>query len=127
MQAFVLLAGLLHAAPAPAPPAPRAFIVIAGISEYADKEIPARPHAEDDARARQSLFADRRYLGADRDQMRLLLGKSATRRALLEALAWLRDKAGPDDLVLFAFFGHGAALGERSDRLCYLASDSTLA
>src|SRR3954471_21749683 len=98
MQALLLLASVLHAAPVPAPPPPRAFIVVAGISTYPDKEIPPRPHAEDDARALHALLTDCRYLGAGKDQMCLLLGKAATRRNLLESLAWLRDRAGPDDL-----------------------------
>src|SRR5437763_5755108 len=125
MHSLLLLVGLLSAAPPP--PAPPAFIVIAGINSYADKEIPSRPHPEDDARALHDLLADRRYLGAGKEQMRLLLGKSATRRALLDSMEWLRDKAGRDDLVLFAFFGQGATLGNDGSRRCYLAADSTLA
>jgi C-terminal peptidase prc len=127
MQAFLVLAGLLPTAPVPATPAPPVYIVIAGISAYSDREIPSRPHAEEDARALHDLLADRRYLGAGKDQMRLLLGKAVTRRSLLESMEWLRDRAGPDDLVLFAFFGQGATLGERGDRICYLTADSTLA
>ncbi len=127
MQTLLLLAALLPAAPVPVAPAPRAFIVIAGINDYADKEVPSRPHPEEDARALHDLLADCRYLGAGKDQMRLLLGKSATRRALLESMQWLRERAGPDDLVLFAFFGQGATLDERGERIGYLAADSTLA
>jgi hypothetical protein len=127
MQTLVLLAGLLPAAPTPVALAPRVFVVIAGIDAWVEREIPPRPHAEEDARALHALLADRRHLGVRKEQMRLLLGRSATRRALLESLRWLRDSAGPDDLVLFAFFGRGAALGERGDRVCYLTADSTLA
>ena len=126
MQTLVLLAGLLNAAPLPAAPAPRSFIVIAGISNYSDKEIPPRPDAEDDARALHELFADRKRLGASKEEMRLLLGKAATRPALLDSLNWLR-KAEANDLVVFAFFGQAATIDERGERVCYLAADSTVA
>jgi carboxyl-terminal processing protease len=75
------------------------------------------------------------YLGADPDHVRLLLGKEdktrpskpATRANILAAVRWLASNARRDDLVIFAYFGQGASLGERGDRTCYLASDSTLA
>lgn len=127
MQPLMLLASLVSTTPAPPPPAPRAFIVIAAVDNYADKEIPSRSHAETDARALHSLLADRRHLGAVKEQMRLLTGRDVTRHKLLDSMRWLRDSAGPDDLVLFAFFGQGATLDERRGQIAYLASDSTLA
>ena len=42
---------------------------------------------------------------------------------MLKTLDWLEKTAKKDDLVVFAFFGNGAPLGERS---CYFTVDSTL-
>src|SRR5262249_37767933 len=108
-------------------------VVLVGISEYADKQITPRPHAEDDVKALYDLFTSKDYLGADPDPVRLLLGKEAAQRKsqpatkdnIVKALEEFKD-AKQDDLVVFAFFGEGASLGERGDRHCYFAVDSTL-
>src|SRR5262249_14664494 len=79
------------------------------------------------------LVTNKDYLGVDADHVRLLLGKEdaqrksqpATKDNIVKALEWLKD-AKQDDLVVFAFFGEGASLGERGDRHCYFASHSTL-
>ena len=43
--------------------------------QYADKQIKPRPYAEDDAKALYDLFTNKDYLGADADNVRLLLGE----------------------------------------------------
>src|SRR5262249_18396088 len=88
------------------------------------------PHAEADAKALYDLFTSKDYLGVDKEHVRLLLGEKddqrgsqpATRDNILKAFQWAADNAGRDDLVVFAFIGQGAPLGERS---CYFAGDST--
>ena len=110
----------------------QSYVVVVGISEYADKEILPRPHAEADAKAFYDLFSSTKHLGVAPEQIRLLLGKAdaqrksepATQENILKALHWAVTTAKRDDLVVFAFFGQGAAL---RDRTCYLASDSTYA
>ncbi|MBI1917650.1 MAG: caspase family protein [Planctomycetes bacterium] len=112
----------------------RPHIVLIGISHYADEHIKSRPHAEDDVKALYDLFTSKDYLGADPKNVRLLLGKedgkrnskAATRENILDAVKWLASDAKRDDLVLFAFIGQGCSLGERGERTCYFASDSTL-
>jgi C-terminal peptidase prc len=114
--------------------APRAYVVLVGISDYADKQINPRPHAEDDAKALYDLVTDKDYLGADADHVRLLLGKDddkrhsqpATKENIIKAVEWLKTEAKAGDLVIFGFLGEGCSLGERGDRRCYLATDSTL-
>lgn len=111
---------------------PQAYVVLVGISQYADAQILPRPHAEDDAKALHDLFADKQYLGAGPDHVRLLLGTAdpgrraelATRQRIVDALAWAAKSAGRDDLVVFAFMGQGGPL---ADRACYFATDSTFA
>ena len=55
--------------------ASQTYVVLVGISNYADKQIKPRPHAEDDAKALAELFANKKYLGVDKDHSRLLLGE----------------------------------------------------
>ena len=140
--AGVLLIALAMASPAAADeakaaPVPagkqRAFAVLVGISDYADKQIKPRPHAEADARALYDLFTDPKYQGVAARDVFLLLGKEddkgkgkkATRAALLDALKYVAKEAGPHDLVVFAFIGQGGPLGESGDRRCYFLADST--
>jgi len=110
--------------------AKHAYIVLVGISKYSDPQILSRAHPEDDIKAYYDLFTDKRYLGADRDHIRLLLGspdaqrssEPATHENILKALHWAVSKASKDDMVIFAFSGEGAPL---ADRACYFAADST--
>ena len=111
-------------------PASQPYVVLVGISKYADPQILPRQHAEADAKALYDLFTNKDYLGVDAQHVRLLLGSSdskrssepATHQNIIDALQWAAKNARRNDLVVFAFFGEGAPLGERS---CYFASDST--
>ena len=113
---------------------PETYVVIVGISNYADKQIKPRLRAEDDARAWYDLFTNKDYMGADAEHMRLLLGEpdgkrdsqKATHENIIKGLHWLAANARRDDLAIFVFLGQGGSLGETGDRVCYFASDSTL-
>src|SRR5262245_41626780 len=115
----------------PKPSEPRAVLI--GISEYKDKQIKARPHAEDDIKALYDLLLDKKYLGIKPENVRLLLGKAdekrnsqpATRANILDAAKWLASESRVGDLTLFIFVGEGGPLGEKSDRRCYFAFDSS--
>ena len=101
----------------------RPFVVVAGIDKYEDPQIKSRKNAEADAKALFELFTSKDSLGAEADHPKLLLGSSdgdakATKANILKSLQWLEKSAKKDDLVIFAIFGNGAPLGERS---CYFA------
>jgi carboxyl-terminal processing protease len=106
------------------------YVVLVGIDKYADPQILPRQHAQADAKALYDVVTNKEHLGVDAAHVRLLLGQPdekrksepATRENILKALNWVAANAKPDDLVLFAFIGQGAPLGERS---CYFATDST--
>ncbi len=112
---------------------PQPYVVLIGISNYADKQIKPRAHAEDDAKALFDMLTDKKYLGVDKEHSRLLLGdaakvpgsQAATRENILKALHWIADNAKSNDLVLFGFFGEGGPLGDLGAHRCYFASDST--
>jgi C-terminal peptidase prc len=106
------------------------YVVLVGVSNYADPQILPRPHAEADVKALYDVFTNKDYLGAGAEHVKLLLGSAdagrhsepATHENILKALQWVGANAGRDDLVIFAFIGQGAPLGER---FCYFGSDST--
>lgn len=108
-------------------------VLLIGIGDSKDSQIKPRKHAEDDARALYDLCISKDHLGAPASHVQLLLGKpdrtrpslAATRANILAALGRLAASASRDDLVLIAFLGQGAPLGERGDRTCYFAADST--
>ncbi|MBM4071539.1 MAG: hypothetical protein FJ271_21785 [Planctomycetes bacterium] len=109
---------------------PQPYVVVVGIDKYADNHILPRKHAEADAQALYDLFIAKEHLGVDDKHIKLLLGSPdktrpnelATRGNILKALNWLHTQAGRDDLVVLAFMGQGAPVGER---LCFFATDST--
>lgn len=108
----------------------KAYVVLVGISRYEDPQIKPRPHAETDVKALYDLFTAKKYLGVEKDHIRLLLGtqdakrhsEPATRENILKELKWAAQSAGRNDLVVFAFIGQGGPLG---DRTCYFGTDST--
>ncbi len=128
---LLLLSGQGRAEGQATPPQP--YVVLVGISKYADAKIKPRTHAEDDARALYDLFTNKDYLGVDKKHVKLLLGspdgkrgsQPATRENILKALQWLASEARGKDPVIFAFFGNGGPLGDLGDRRCYFAADST--
>lgn len=137
----VLMAALLGglalsvslAAEAPVPgPGPQKWLLMVGISSYADKDIIPRKHAETDAKALFDVFVSPDHGGVPAAHARLLLGKpgdkgkAATRAAFLESLKWLAKSANPGDQVVIGFFGQGAPVGESGEGRCYLLADSTV-
>src|ERR1700680_1606433 len=118
---FVVIFGALLAAPvARAAEGSQPYVVLVGIDKYADTQIKPRQHAEADAKAMYDLFASKDYLGVDPKNIKRPLGASDPKRSgevapranILKALTWIEKNARRDDLVVFAFFGNGAPLGE---------------
>ena len=77
---LILAAFLLVSPLRTAEDGPQKYVVLIGISNYADKQIKPRPKAENDAKALFDLFTDKEYLGVERDHVRLLLGTQDDRR-----------------------------------------------
>jgi C-terminal peptidase prc len=133
LTALLLLAGLL-AQPARAAEADESvgqpYVVLVGVSNYADKQILPRPTAEADAKSLYDLFVSKGHLAVDARHIKLLLGspdkergsEPATRASILKALEWAGKSARKDDLVIVGLFVQGAPVGERA---CYFAADST--
>src|SRR4051794_11502302 len=116
--ALLALAGFARAEEEASKPQP--YVVLVGISKYADEGIKSRAHAEDDAKALYDIFTSKDYLGVNPKHIRLLLGSEdakrgsqpATRENILKALQWLSTNARAKDPVIFAFLGNGGPIGE---------------
>lgn len=85
----------------------RFHAILIGINSYADPSIPALRFARQDAEALGALLAGGE-LGKD-VTLHLLLDREATRGRILHLIGVdVAQRAGPDDIVLFYFAGHGS-------------------
>src|SRR5262249_9450323 len=57
-------------------PTTKTYLVLVGVSQYGDKQIKPRPHAEDDAKALYDVFTNKDYRGVDPANVHLLLGNA---------------------------------------------------
>ncbi|HEV3144397.1 MAG TPA: S41 family peptidase [Gemmataceae bacterium] len=122
-SAMFALAFLISTQAQSAPPqtgVPNTHAVLVGIDQYADSAIKPRLHAEADATAFYDVVTAKEYLGANPNNVHLLLGKKdatrhsdlATRENILAAIDTVVKQASADDLVIFAFFGQGCPVGK---------------
>ena len=127
----VAVSGAFARADEPAPPK-GPFVVVVGIGQFADKAIEPRPTAVVDARATYQLFADKNFSDAGPGRTILLTSapdekageRKATRDNVVKALHEAVEKTGKDDLIVFAFFGRGASVG---DKTCFFTAETTFA
>ncbi len=89
--------------------------VFVGIAEYSDSE--SLPFCDDDARRVANAF--RRNFNIAEDGSTLLMNEEATVYAVETALEDVVGRAGPDDMIVFFYSGHGNRLtddnGDHSD------------
>ncbi|MBL9121395.1 MAG: caspase family protein [Phycisphaerae bacterium] len=87
---------------------PKRFALLVGVADYQDDRIPDLPACERDARDLAKVLTDAGAGLFAGDQVTTLVNADVTRNAVVAALDELARKAGPDDLVLVYFSGHGA-------------------
>ena len=105
-------------------PGPQRWAVVVGISEYANKGIPALKYADRDAQAFADFLQKPEGGGYELDHMRILLNKDATVANLKEALIDFLSNAIDKDLVMIFFAGHGAPDPARPMNLYLLTHDA---
>ncbi|QDV91082.1 Caspase domain protein [Phycisphaerae bacterium RAS2] len=82
-------------------------VLLVGVSEYADAAVVSPAGAANDVRAMRETLTERYGLGDA--QVRALVGKAATREAILDSLGnWLLKNATAGDELVFYFSGHGS-------------------
>jgi hypothetical protein len=106
----------LREAPAPAglaalPPGGRVIGMFVGVSDYGGRTSDLA-ETDADARRLRDALAERGLL---HPASILLVNGQATRRALADAFQRIAAVAGPDDLFLFFFSGHGDQIEARAD------------
>ncbi len=96
------------AAPRPAPDKPLVtlYVLSVGVSHFRHKELDL-DNAVHDATAVASLFQGADAPVYDRAVVTTLLDDQATGEKITQALAGIARQAGPDDLVVLFFAGHG--------------------
>ena len=85
---------------------PRVLALLVGVSDYGARVNPL-PNTDEDARM---LFAGLRSAGLLHPASRILTNGEATTKSVSAAFAEAAAQAGPDDLFLFFFSGHGDQL-----------------
>lgn len=85
----------------------KTWAVIAGISDYQNKEITDLQYAHRDASAFYEFLRSPAGGSVPGDQIQLLLNEQATMASFASALDWLIEKAGEGDEVFIYFAGHG--------------------
>jgi hypothetical protein len=83
---------------------PRVVALLVGVSDYGDRINPL-PNTDADAR---ELYNSLRGAGLLHPASRLLVNEEATTKNVAQAFERAAAAAGPDDLFLFFFSGHGA-------------------
>jgi len=85
------------------------WAVIVG-TEYGEYPIPGVCAWEATAFYNNLTSIDENWKQAN---IKLLTDENATKQDILDALDWLKDKAGEGDIVLFSFFGHGSFVDDK--------------
>jgi len=83
----------------------KTWALVVGISSY--DHMPALRYADDDAWLFYSNLISNSGAALDEGQVKILIDESATREKILDNLKTIAQKAGPEDLLLFYFSGHG--------------------
>ena len=85
------------------------YVLCVGIGEYEDPGILDLEYAERDARLVYDFFASSPRSPAKPENVRLLLGKEATRKAIVSAITQhlILQAADPADTAIFYYSGHG--------------------
>lgn len=93
---------------------PGRYALIIGASQFKDKRISALPACANDARELYQVLTNPSIGMFPKDHVTLLTDQQVTRRQIVKGLVQLQRRAGPEDLILVFFSGHGAtdATGE---------------
>lgn len=87
------------------PTKPRVFAVLVGVSEYNTK--PQLSFCDDDAYQMGIFLRGPEGGSIPLSRMSVLIDQKATKNAILQAMRKRFALAGPDDLIIFYFSGHG--------------------
>ena len=105
---------------------PNIYAVVIGISQYAPgNNIPDLKYAHRDAQEFASFLQSKSGGSVPAENIRLLLNEDATVASVLQAMTWLKETCGKDDLVFFYFAGHGDKESQTIYNLGFLLTYNT--
>ncbi len=84
---------------------PKVWAVVIGIAAY--NHMPALKYTDDDAYKVYAFLRSPEGGGLPEEQIRILIDEDATRAEILQSLKAVYRQAGPQDLVITYFSGHG--------------------
>ncbi|MEM6259658.1 MAG: caspase family protein [Planctomycetota bacterium] len=87
---------------------PNRYALLIGADDYADHRIVDLPACANDVRLLQEVLQDPQAGMFPPDHITTLTGTDVTKARVIDALDQLGRRAGPDDLVVVFFSGHGA-------------------
>ncbi len=99
--------------------------LIAGISDYANKDIADLRFADRDAKAFYDFLRSKAGGEVQEENIRLLLNEKATQAAIFDALHWLNTSSQKDDKIIIYFSGHGDVEKQTLWQLGYLLTHDT--
>ena len=112
------------------PNPPELYVILCGVSDYADPKLNLRFAAKDAGDMAFALgLAGKRLFGADKVHLTLLStadnpkARKPTKENIRKAFEAAR-KAKPTDVLVVYLAGHGIALKQGSDEYCYLTADA---
>lgn len=98
----------VYTEPSPTPPLnseSKVWALVVGVAAY--DHMPVLRYTDDDAYRFYAFLKSLEGGALPDDQVRILIDEEATRDNILGSLKEVFDKAGPNDLVMFYFSGHG--------------------
>ena len=102
------------------------YAVVVGISQYAANDnIPSLKYAHRDAQEFAQYLQSPSGGSVPTENIRLLVNEQATVAAVYDALSWLTQTCGKDDLVFFYFAGHGDLESQTIFNLGFLLAYNT--
>ncbi len=83
----------------------KVWAVVIGISSYS--HMPALKYTDDDAYRMYAFFKSPEGGALKDEQIRILIDEEATRENILQTMQGIYSQAGPNDLIVLYFSGHG--------------------
>ncbi|MEM9918556.1 MAG: caspase family protein [Bacteroidota bacterium] len=83
----------------------KVWALVVGISSYS--HMPALRYTDDDAYRMYAFLKSPEGGALSDDQIRILIDEEATRQRIIDAMSEIFGQAGPNDLVMLYFSGHG--------------------
>ena len=84
------------------------YVLVVGISNYADKSIPGLPYAEADARAVYDFYTKSSRSITKEENVFLLTGKDADNRTIKEAMKYFAGNTRRQDVLICYYAGHSS-------------------